>query len=294
MGRLGRMGSLVKERTSWSAIGSTEEQTLIYKACAHLSRQKDVLEILKFVLDETRTTLYIYGRPGSGKTHTAKAIGEVLVEQGLEVYYSNLVIDPEFEALSSGPKTTTILLIADEFEGKKASRLYIRQKDKLEKKIEKERSLSMKSSKTNKTVKTVVPKEKSALVFKTIFISNRKSQDGLLFTPYTKEEIKAILDQDKSMSAIEKIIRLREGVERADIRVSLGRHMVLPTNGSKGCDGQVFGHYHQFIQQRVEEGVVCINTLYAEFLTAMKQKGISVIPKELFQDILETYLDGSR
>lgn len=236
-----------------------------------LGREREVGEIVQFVLDPAKKMLYVYGQPGSGKTHAVKELCGVLAAQQLEVYYSNLLIDPEFCPLGNA-RATTVLLVVDEFEGPKKDKQYLKQRDALEKHWRRQK-------------RSCLP------ALKTIFISNAKCHEGVHFTPYGKDEIRSILEKTLKVKEkpMELLKRVHESTERADLRVGLNPSISI---GPGAQNAEVFGQYHRFIKEKLVEGVSNTNVLYKAFIGEMKRRDIPVIPKELFVDILESYLDG--
>ncbi|KAI5188685.1 hypothetical protein NECID01_0298 [Nematocida sp. AWRm77] len=234
-------------------------------------RKPEIDTITRFLLESKERALYLYGQPGSGKTHVINKLSEVLAEHGLEIYYTNLLMDTEFFQLGKG-LSTSVLLVVDEFEGLKKEKRYIKQKDKLEKLWKKRK-------------REVLPETK------TVFVSNIKCHEGVHFMPYKKAEIHAILSTSLESKPIELFKRVHESTEKADLRAGLSQRISAGMRAPEKAP-EVIGQYHQFIRRKLDEGITNVNVLYKAFISDMKQKDIPVIPKELFSDILEAYVNG--
>lgn len=264
-----------EKRKEWSMCTAEE---LISSLCPILVRAKkaEIEKISAFIADKSEKNLYVYGMPGSGKTYTVRAIGAVLAEKELEVYYSNLQMDKCFKKIGNGC-TETVLLIVDEFEGNKKSRIYIKQKDKLAKEI-----------KDQKASTNIVN-----IVYKAIFISNEKYKEGIHFKPYTKEAVIEIIGSTGRVDDVkERILRIKEGVERADIRVSLQKKIRQVKKDPNNAEDLYNGHYHQFVKRKVSAEEVNVNIWYTEFISEMRKKSIPIISKELFKEIVDIYTEG--
>ncbi|OAG31359.1 hypothetical protein NEDG_01837 [Nematocida displodere] len=244
------------------------------KARGIVGRDPETDSLVDFLFDQRQSTIYIHGKPGTGKSHLVKELSETLAEEGVEVYHYNLLLDKGFFPESDKAISNKIILVVDEFEGKTKERCYLKQKDALVKKM-------------------ATTREPSSLVFKTIFISNVKCREGLHFKPYTKESMKAIICTKATGNTKDMLLRLHEGIEKTDIRATM-QSRIETHSQPKDKDGPETpqSQYHQFVQRKVLEGVVDINMLYSEFIREMKKRDIIVIPKELLSDILETYING--
>lgn len=234
-------------------------------------RREEIKQITEYIVDSTRHTVYIYGKPGTGKTYVMERIGNLLGEEKVEVYYSNLLIDKSFRKVekSTDPSKTAILIV-DEFEGPKKNKLFIRQKEKLERQFRRE--------------------ERPKYSFKVFFISNEYNSKGVHFRPYEKDSVKQIVEAtNEERSEITEILKIDEGVEKKDLRASMTKKIESLGIGK----GESFGQYHKFIKERIDQGKTDVNCIYSEFLQVMKENGIPVMPKEVIQEIIEGYADGT-
>jgi len=247
-----------------------------------IGRDKEVKTVLSYVFGSDREELYIYGKPGSGKTHSLKAITEHLDSEDIEIYYTNMLIDTEYFQIGK-KKSKNILLVTDEFEGNNRSREQINQKNKLYKKWRKEK------------------RQLEEITIKNIFIGNVKYKEGIHFHPYSRAEIEKILEEkEKQKTAkkgpkeaeekIERLRRIQEGVERADLRASLQKKIKY---AEKNASPAPYGQYHQFVRRKIDEGVVDIGILYKEFIAEMKRKDLPVVARELFKEIYDSYMEGA-
>ncbi|KAI5183796.1 hypothetical protein NEIRO03_1368 [Nematocida sp. AWRm78] len=233
-------------------------------------RKEEIIQLANYITESTRHTIYVYGKPGTGKTYVMEKIGQLLDEQGVEVYYSNLLIDKNFRKIGKS-LSTTVLLIVDEFEGTKKDKLFIRQQEKLERLFRKE--------------------ERKKFSFKVILVSNEYNSKGIQFKPYQENAIKDIVEkkEESGESKTDSIIKVHSGVEKADLRAIMSKKIDQITPSSN----ETLGKYHQFIKKQVQEGNTNINQIYSEFLKKMKENGVSVVPKEIVREIIEGYLDGT-
>ncbi|KAI5171376.1 hypothetical protein NEFER03_0735 [Nematocida sp. LUAm3] len=226
-----------------------------------LGREKEAKQIEEFLKNEGKKDLYVYGNPGIGKTYAIKRIAEGFT--GAQAYYSNLLMDDEYTPLIER-KSKTIILISDEFEGRIAVKRYMKQKTQLG---------------------NLLKKEKRSVNYKNIFISNKKIKEGIFFKPYSKEEIEKILDKKLiNPSPVERAIKVKDAVEKADLRVSLTDRLPK-SNLQEGAIGQ----YHLFIQNFLKEKEDSINGIYTQFLKEMKKKNIPIIPKDMLKELLRHY-----
>ncbi|KAI5191320.1 hypothetical protein NEMIN01_1479 [Nematocida minor] len=233
-------------------------------------RAEEIKQIAEYMGDSTRHTIYIHGKPGTGKTYVMEKIGNLLGEENVEVYYSNLLIDKSFIRVESSIEPSiTVVLIVDEFEGPKKDKLFIRQKEKLERQFKRE--------------------ERPKYSFKVVFISNEYNSKGVQFKPYAKDSVQQIVEVRQEAAEVESILKVNAGVEQKDLRAVMTKKIEpIKTN-----NGESIGQYHKFIKEKVAQGEMDVNVIYSEFLQEMKEKGISVMPKEVIQEIIEGYLDGT-
>ncbi|KAH9386226.1 uncharacterized protein NEMAJ01_1122 [Nematocida major] len=233
-------------------------------------RKEEIMKISKCLYDPAVHTIYVHGMPGTGKTHVLNKIGVLLGKQRVEVYYCNLLMDNGFKRIGGMGFSTTVVLIVDEFEGEKKDKMFIRQKEKLERQFKRD--------------------ERKEYKFKVILISNDYNSKGIHFKPYKKEAMDVIIDEKSSAaSSPETMVSVHQGVMRRDIRAALAKQIQNSRPGSS----ETVGLYHQFIKKMVQQGETSVNKIYSDFLQSMKEKGASVMPKEIVRDIIEGYLDGT-
>ncbi|KAI5135184.1 uncharacterized protein NESG_01011 [Nematocida ausubeli] len=233
-------------------------------------RSEEIKEIAECITESSRHTLYIHGKPGTGKTYVMEKIAQILDEEGVEVYYSNLLIDKAFKKTGRAI-SATVVLVVDEFEGARRDKLFVRHKEKLERLFRKE--------------------ERKKFSFKVVLISNEYNSKGIQFKPYKEEAIKHIVEKKdiSSESKVQNFMRLHNGVEKADLRAIMTKRIEpIPANNN-----EALGQYHQFLKKKVQEGNTNINEIYSEFLKKMKEQGASVLPKEMVKEIIEGYMDGT-
>lgn len=235
-------------------------------------RAEEIKEISKYLFDTSKHTIYIHGTPGTGKTYVLEKIGKVLGKNGVEVYYSNLLVDKGFRKIGANSWSVTIVLIVDEFEGSNKDKFFVRQKAKLERQFKRE--------------------GRPAYRFKVILISNEYNSKGVQFKPYDKVSVKQIVEsseQKERETEVEELLKVSEGVEKRDLRAVINKKIEQVRVESS----EELGQYHQFIKKQVQAGKTDINTIYSDFLHEMKEKGVSVMPKEIIKEIIEGYLDGT-
>lgn len=233
-----------------------------------VGRGKELQSILAF-LTSPKEELFIYGRPGTGKTYLLRKIAEHL-GRSISVYFLNMVSEQAFSQVGEGREDTT-LLIVDEYEGAYRRRFYLKARQEL--------------------FRGDGPEKRKC---KTIFLSNRRGK-GLEFRKYARADMEEILRTSLKKEAgtkkevehirmegeVEMQSRISEGYDRGDIRVALSRRAV----GGSSTDNL----YHQLIREITLQGVTDVNRFYSIFVARAREQNMQILPKEEVKTIKEVY-----
>ncbi|KAI5180319.1 hypothetical protein NEOKW01_0623 [Nematocida sp. AWRm80] len=272
-----------EKKKNRSKITNTSEEEQIYPSTSPeetvrllsekiniTGRETETKHILNFIFNSPDKILYIYGRPGTGKSFTLSQIIQALE---IPVYFSNLLIDKQKTQKNAycNQKNSQItenkpaLLVLDEFEGNTKYKIYYNLISKL--------------------------KNKNANI-KSILISNTKHKEGLEFKVYKIETIKKIVSENSFNFNLNKLYtQVLEGVEKGDLRVSLNKKITIKQTNVQ--ETEFNNIYHNFIKRTLIENNNDINKVYSLFIAEMIRLNVPVVNKEIFREIAEIYTQGT-
>jgi Bacterial protein of unknown function (DUF853) len=202
--------------------------------------------------------LYVYGRPGTGKTHTLKKIAEQVSRAGFSPVYLNVISGESAGSPEKGRKT---FFVVDEYDEGYREEYMAKRREILEK--------------------------SGSMEIRSVFISNRRAVEGIHFRQYTEDELEEIASGE-NFSTAEKIKRIRESMEKGDLR-ALFAPASEPQRKVEGSREREVNHYHKFVKQQLLEGITEMNAIYGGFIEEMRKKGIPVLSRESVSSIKEIY-----